>query len=269
MATNISVNVPASTVSVSDTTLLGQMPTADVVAYLQSKGYTVTSGTPTPTPTPTPPAGAILIQHFSDIKQGGFVPQWQSPFVGKAGKMVEISTPYGPGFDNYCSDTDLCIWDSTMKTIMMQVCNVDTTKTETWEFYANLPTQKLVTSWNVGGFWECGHTDVSSGNLIAIDNSTGTPTWRLVRQSGPGQIYAFYNGGPVQFNHWTHFVQKVKWSRNTDGFLQFSIDGNMVINYNGATLFDAGTPQVHIGWYGDLGAGTNHVQIGGVNVVRQ
>lgn len=116
MSTNILIPVPSYTppaydlgmfqppaftpppLSLVDTDLLKQMPAADVAAYLQSVGYTVTPGTPVTPPVVTPPAGtAGFGQAPMQVPAGYTAAQkvWGDTFAGTALDLSKWSPEQG------------------------------------------------------------------------------------------------------------------------------------------------------------------------------
>jgi len=72
------------------------------------------------------PAHAGTVQTFADLS-GAFVPQWISPVVNTVPELQAVSTPYGPGFAFVSQDSDVAIWNDTLKAVIAQARNKVTT----------------------------------------------------------------------------------------------------------------------------------------------
>lgn len=103
---DIQITVPAQVISISDTELMTKMPESDVVAYLTSKGYTVTKTVTPPPPPPPPPISPITIKTkalpigmvgtpYSTVLEasstGGSITSWKT--VDSNGVQVDFPAP--------------------------------------------------------------------------------------------------------------------------------------------------------------------------------
>ena len=276
------VTVTPPPVSVSDTDLLPQMPDADIVTYLQGKGYIITTP-PTPPPPPPPPTpsgpqiwtgGTITntIQTFHDTP-AAFVPAWQTPVTGNA-HLTQITTPAGPGFAMTCTDTDVTTWSTQDKAILCQGTQAPSSPDALgtiaqWTTSIFLPAQTFPGVFFSGLLWEL-HTQATQAHSIQIDTSHfGTPTapyWKFYIQndSGGSNVKTYYSSSPITLGAWHQVVLQAKWSTGTDGFIQWFVDGVCWANYTGQTYWSSfGKPYLQFGYYSQLGGGlTNQVQFG-------
>jgi hypothetical protein len=268
------VTPPALTID--DNQLLGMMPVNDVITYLTSKGYVVTSTPPPPPPPPPPPQSATTsITDFSGFHMGMFTPAWATPAAAVPNKIALINTSHGPGFDIHCADTDLTLWDHNMKTIALRGDYNPTGVTRTFDFWVNIPAQTLVgpTHWNTGVIFESGHDTIgsNSGHKLDIDNTGrgpgGKPCFRISRKSlRTGDVFVF--NPPLILDNWYHIQYTVRWSEGADGVVKVVIDGTTWLDFKGQTWWAAdGKTFWNFSWYSELGAGTSEVQYAGIQII--
>lgn len=200
--------------------------------------------------------------------------------------ITAITTPYGPGFQVVCTDTNTAVWSATSKTLLLhggQPTDLLGTVAQ-WEFYVNLPTQVFATGgssqngWFTGLLWEL-HTITSSGMNLQVDCSDANPfnhapTLKFERQINLGAGLApdgspsydyFYAPTPIQFNHWYKVDVQVYWTPTSNGWVKVYLDGTLLANSPGPTMFPAdGTPYLQYGYYAGKGGEINTVQFGPV-----
>jgi chitodextrinase len=74
--------------------------------------------------------------------------------------------------------------------------------------------------------------DVGSNGNMQFSGYGGVvpyPTWRSPDYTAPI--------GTLQLNTWYNFVYNAKWSSNTDGFMKVWLNGNLILSYNGPTIY--------------------------------
>jgi hypothetical protein len=222
-------------------------------------GFTTTSVGSDPSGTGT--GGSAYIATAADLSgatdQNGF----RMPAVESA-YWQAVTTPSGPGFQFSCSDVNVTEWSTTNRAVFAVKYPPTTVigTTEDWTFDLYLPTQTLAGNWPCGVLWE-NHTSTSSGHHLALNNDG---TYRIGRQSGPGQNYVLLGAGaggpPIIWNTWVPIRFWVKWSLASDGFFRFYINGVQYVNFTGATAFAGeGQPWVQFGWYAERPSGVTSI----------
>ncbi len=207
------------------------------------------------------PAHGETVQTFADLS-GAFVPQWISPVVNTVPELQAVSTPYGPGFAFVSQDSDVAIWNASLKAVLAQARNkvtIGQAQKWSWNMMLPPPTQSasgLLVEW---------HTDQSSGHHLTVEQDG---CFHIFRQSAPGYVYDNEQGPAVPWGRWVAVGFDIKWSNGNDGYLKVTIDGVQYMNYSGQTVFDAETPYLQFGWYGILGRGTNQVEFGPITVTN-
>ena len=91
----------------------------------------------------------------------------------------------------------------------------------------------------LGGEGQANFVVTMVGNRITFYGFGGATVGHSSRDPG------FFRGlsviDPIQRNHWYDFVYHVKWSPNADGFFRAWVDGKLMVDHHGATLYEGHT----------------------------
>jgi hypothetical protein len=110
--------------------------------------------------------------------------------------------------------------------------------------------------WAGGGDWN-GITQFQGGGSVggveglgvnAADYPAGHPELQL-EDGGRHDL------GPLQFDHWYHFVVHALWSQSSNGVFQVYVDGQLLASVPGANLASTGVMEISQGYYTSAATG--------------
>src|SRR5260370_604798 len=93
------------------------------------------------------------------------------------------------------------------------------------------------------------------------------PTLKFERQINLGAASYSYHWAPspIVFNHWYKVVMQVYWTLNSNGWVKVYLDGQLIADSPGATMFATdGNPYLQYGYYAGKGGVVNTAQFGPV-----
>lgn len=140
---------------------------------------------------------------------------------------TNMPTPWPAG-----SKIAQCVWNPTAEDFRG--------KTHRWSWVRRFPQQTFPQAWQSGILTEFGTTGppASVGHHIAVSQDA---RWRVGVEKAPGNAWDFVYGPQVTFDRDIPMTFEIKWSEGSDGWLRWKIDGQVVVERQGATLFGAGS----------------------------
>jgi chitodextrinase len=232
-------------------------------------------------PPPPPPSGGAL-DDFSDFKNNVwtdmFLNRWRSPpsahwtppgYTGEAwpdgSGIFEVSTSHGPGF-RFVQGEGVPRASGNG----VQMADVDNLVDQ--QSYLGTVTDisgkvMFPASGNPSGFpaygdWNClweFSEGVSVFNQFGIDAIANK---LYVRSYDPSTQWTRKALAPstLQYDRWYDWRWQIKWSRGSDGFVNFWIDGQLIAAWTGANLpANSQAPWLQWGWYGGTQPQRNEV----------
>jgi chitodextrinase len=201
--------------------------------------------------------GGTALSSISDL-HAAFVPQWISPVLqggSGGGGIWNTSTPLGAGLKFVATDQMPAPWDSNTKVALavMPYESAFLGNTEDWSGSIMFPSagnpNGFPQYWHAGTLFEF-HTETTSGNHLAVDNTTySTPRFRFQVNTGPNTFKSYWSQTSVAYDRWYSFRLRIKWSSGSDGFLQGWIGNEQVVDYAGPTIPSGEHPKLQFGYY--------------------
>jgi hypothetical protein len=223
----------------------------------------------------------LNVNNYASLGGGGFLPAYTYPVTTGNSSLATMSTPYGSGFSFTVSDSEVAIWDSTAKAVLLQGTSIagngrsDPPGTIVqYTAWINVPSQSFGTGpdvdsgWFLGVLWEL-HTQANQAHGLSVDtNNTDphypTPAWRWDVQydSGGNNVHSYY-GPVITYDTWHRIDAQMYWTQTANGFQRFYVDGVLCGSYTGRTYWTAfGNPYMQFGFYSGIGGVTNYSQFG-------
>jgi hypothetical protein len=223
----------------------------------------------------------LNVSSYATLQGGGFLPAWTDPVTSGGSGCTTMTTPYGPGFSFTVTDSDVAIWDSTAKDILLQASNTAIGGSDQagtivqYTTHLNVPSQTISSSSFVQNGYFAGvlfelHTGANQAHGLSVDTSTSnphhpSPAWRFdVQYDAGGNNIQPYYGPVITYDTWHRIDGQMYWTTTTNGFQRWYVDGTLVGDYSGQTYWTSfGNPYLQFGFYSGLGDGlTNYSQFG-------
>lgn len=117
--------------------------------------------------------------------------------------------------------------------------------------------------WNGGGDWN-DFTQFQGGgsvggveylNVNQADYPAGHPELQL-------EAGGRHDLGPLQFDHWYHFIVHAKWEQDSTGVFQVYVDGALKADLHQATMASSGVVEISQGYYSNASSNNTVIQDG-------
>jgi len=235
-------------------------------------GYTTIVGACSPPDTPQPSRTAKLIDDFDATSTpwgqnliNRWVPSggdpWSAP--GEAGTpwpsgggMWEVRTPFGRGF-RFVATPEMAVASGGKKSEVADIGNLvqGAGHTETWSGLVMFPKAgnpigfpRNYPNWNV-------FFDFHSNNGIPVEmgiDTTDVPRLNHIYvQSHPrgAKPRKATSRSRLVYDRWYSWRIQLRWSENSDGFLKWWLNGQLLADWRGPTLGEAEVPYLQFGFY--------------------
>jgi hypothetical protein len=184
---------------------------------------------------------------------------WSSPGDSgtpwsSGGGMWEVSTPYGPGF-RFVATPEMQVMSGGKMSLMADIDNLvqGVGYTEDWYGMVMLPSSGNRNGFPAFGDWNClwefrGQGDVwNQFGVDGLQNKLYVRTYDASRNS----VRKALSPSTIQLDHWYSFRWRIKWSKGSDGLVQFWLDGLKIADWTGPNLAsgDKNRPDLQFGFY--------------------